>query len=136
MDVRKKINKNKTMGNKYICYRTDVHGLRHPEGEFVVIEETDEMLKLRSTRAYNISIFKNVGDILLPKEGTRYNPDGLNYFVKNPQYWQRSIQVHLGDHPFAFIFEPQKRYVIELEDAQKQLWLEEFLDDNKIDYIC
>jgi hypothetical protein len=72
-------------------------------------------------------------DIELPKEGHTIESD----FVKSPQYWTNTIQVHLGEHAFAFIFEPLgKRYVIELNDEQKQLWLEEFLDDNKIDYIC
>lgn len=117
----------------YNCYWISANGAKNWEGTFRTVEETDHSIKLRRMQSNGHSIHPTVLDIELPKEGHTIESD----FVKYPQYWTSSIQVNLGDHPYSFIFEPfAKRYVIEIVDTQKQTWLEEFLDDNKIDYIC
>lgn len=88
----------------YVCYWVGADGKKNWEGTFTVEGETLGQLKMRRTEADGYSKFPDMKEISLPKEG--YNT--TTNFVKNPQYWDGSIQVHLGDFPYAFIFEPTK----------------------------
>lgn len=121
------------MGNKYNCYWVDAHGNKKNEGQFLVTQENEGVIMLSRQSVGEASQFPKQLAIVLNKEFGKVTTEG---FATNYQYWGTSIQVHLGDFAFPFIFEMHKRYVIQVDDAQKQEWLEEFLDDNKIDYIC
>ena len=115
----------------YSCYWINADGVKRWEGTFRVVEETKEKIKLYRTQASGLSIYPDKTELELPKEGYK----SVDAFITNPQYWTDNIQVHLGNHGFAFIFEIiGKNYLIQLKDKEKQKWLEEFLDDNKIKY--
>lgn len=121
------------MNKKYKSTWTDVHGQKHDEGVFVVTEENERVLTLERLTTGTGAVFPEVQTIVLPKEG--YAP-AENSFVKSPQYWVEAIQVHLGGHAWAFVFEPTRAaiYVIEVEQPQTQSFLEDFLADNNVEY--
>jgi len=119
---------------KYKATWADVHGQKHDEGVFVVTEENERVLVLERLTTGTGAHYPDVQTVVLPKEG--YAPAERS-FVSNPQYWQECIQVHLGSHPWAFVFEPTHAtvYVIEVEQPQTQGFLEDFLADNGVEYF-
>ena len=90
----------------YKCYWIGYEGSRNYEGTFEVLAETRNYLTLRIVRTGALAIYPEMKIRKLPKEHGTLVGRFVSKVFYNVHFWEDSTQVHHGDFPYPFIYEP------------------------------